>query len=83
MKVWSAVGMFGGVIQMMEVFPTISAARKYFKEFIERYGSVEDCDPDQYMDGNTEGAEEFFYWNDGFDADAEITIWPVGMEVEE
>ena len=82
MKVWSAVGMFGGVIQIMEVFPTINAARKYFKEFIERYGRVEDCDPDQYMDGNTEGAEEFFYWNDGFDADAEITIWPVDMEME-
>ena len=81
MKVYSAVGQFGGVIQMMEVFSTFEAAQKYFHDFIERYGSIEDCDPDQYCDGTMEDSEEFFYWNNGPDADAEITIWPVDMEV--
>lgn len=82
MKVWSSVEMYGGVIQGMHVLPTMEAAREHFKNFIDANGTIEDCDPDAYCDGNTEGAEEFFYWNDGPDADAEITIWPVDFEME-
>lgn len=78
MKVWSAVEMYGGLIQEMAVLPTFDAAKEYFKKFIEdNDGKIEDCDPDAYMDGTMEGSKEFFYWNDGPDADAEITIWPV------
>jgi hypothetical protein len=82
MKVWSSVEMYGGVIQGMEVLPSFEAARKHFKNFIDANGTIDDCDPDAYMDGSTEGAEEFFYWNDGPDADAEITIWPVDFEMK-
>jgi len=82
MKVWSAVMMYGGVIQDMRVLPTMEAAREHFKNFIDVNGTTDDCDPDAYCDGNTEGAEEFFYWNDGLDADAEIAIWPVDFDME-
>ena len=82
MKVWSAVMMYDGLIQDMAVLPNMEAARNCFIDFIESNGEIDDCDPNAYMDGNTEGAKEFFYWNDGLDADAEITIWPVDFEME-
>lgn len=82
MKVWSSVEMYGGVIHGMHILPTMEAARKHFENFIDANGTIDDCDPDAYYDGNTEGAEEFFYWNDGSDADVEITIWPVDFEME-
>ena len=79
MKVWSCVEIFGGVMTDMRVFPTMEMARKYFHDFVNENGSIEDCDPDFFNDG----VNEYFYWDDGFHNDNEIHIWPVYIEMED
>lgn len=75
MTVYSAVYMYGGIINDMKVFTSLEAARKYFHEVIDAEGAIEDCDPDYYNDGE----DGNFYWWDG--DDNEITIWKVETEV--
>lgn len=77
MKVWCAVYQNEGVITNMEAFPALEKAREYFFSVIDK---IEDCDPDWFQDGSEDG---YFYWNNGMDADTEVSIWPVEMEMEE
>lgn len=78
MKIYCAVTMIDGVINRMETFATIELARAFFYKFIEKHGSVEDCDLTFYA----EGSEDYFYWDDGFDmCGAEIHIWPTELNM--
>ena len=78
MKVWSYVFIYEGILVDMKVFPTMEIAKKFFHDRVNALGSVEDCDPNFYNDGNN----ECFYWDDG-NNNTEIHIWPIYMEMED